>query len=241
VRSVVVSVHDVAPPHVDALRALLQALDDLGATVRVLKVVPNLGGRWPVRESADLQALLRSEVSRGSEVVVHGYTHRTEGPLRGPRAVRLRARWFAPQDAEFLSVPPEEALRRVRAGLEELAACGLDAAGFCAPGWLEPPWLASVLRGAGFRYRVTLGCVHDLLSGRCVRTPWFGAVGAGGLHELLVHVGGSAGSWLARTPYPVVKAFFHPQRPHTWAPQLARLRRALRRRKPVTYRALLDA
>lgn len=238
---VVVSVHDVAPPHVDALRALLRALDALGATVRVLKVVPNFGGRWPVRESGELVALLRAEVGRGSEVVVHGYTHRTAGPLRGPWSARLRARGFAPHDAEFLSVPPEEAERRLREGLEELAACGLRATGFCAPGWLEPPWLADLLRGAGFRYRVTMGAVDDLVTGRRVRTPWFGSVGAGGAHELLVHLGGLAGAWLGRTRYPVVKAFFHPQNPHTWQPQLKRLRRALRHRRPSTYRALLDA
>ncbi len=241
VPSVVVSLHDCAPPHLDGLRALLRALDGFGASPRVLKVVPNYAGSWPLRESAELVQLLHLEVAAGSELVLHGYTHRTAGRLEGGPAARVRARWFAPRDAEFLSLPPEEAESRLRAGLEELAACGLKAAGFCAPAWLAAPWTVDLLRRLGFRYHVTMGCVHDLATGRRVPTPWFGAVGTGGVHELLVHAGGFAGAWLSRTGYPVVKAFFHPQRPETWGPQLARLRRALRGRRCVTYSALLNA
>jgi len=241
VPSVVVSLHDCAPPHLDGLRALLRALDGLGAFPRVLKVVPNYAGSRRLRESPELVQLLRVEVAAGSELVLHGYTHRTAGPFSGGPAARVRARWFAPQDAEFLSLSPEEAESRLRAGLEELAACGLKAAGFCAPAWLAPPWTVDLLRRLGFRYHVTMGSVHDLATDRRVPTPWFGAVGAGGVHELLVHLGGFAGAWLSRTGYPVVKAFFHPQRPETWGPQLARLRRALRGRRCVTYAGLLDA
>ncbi|MCS7235122.1 MAG: DUF2334 domain-containing protein [Armatimonadota bacterium] len=236
---VVVSVHDVAPPYLPGLRALLSELDRLQAFPRVLKVVPNLDGRFPLHRSAELVDLLRAEGAAGSEVVLHGYTHRTSGPLADGWTVRLRAAAFAPHDAEFVSVGPAEALRRLQAGLEELNRCGLRAYGFCAPGWLGARWLPELLRASGFRYHVTMGWLHDLVGSRRVWTPWFGSVGTGGVHELLVHVGGAAGAWAGRTRWGVVKAFFHPQRP-TWAPQLERLRRALRRRRPVTYAALLD-
>ncbi len=241
VARIVVSVHDVTPPHLAAVRTLLVLLDRLDARPRVLKVVPNWAGRWLLAESPELVALLQAEARSGSEVVLHGYTHRTAGPLRAPWPVALRARYFAPHDAEFLSVDRTEAHWRLRAGREALTAAGLRVVGFCAPGWLAPPWLEDVLVELGFRYQVTLGCVHDVATGRRRLTPWFGAVGVGGLHELLVHAGGAAGSLLARFPTPVVKAFFHPQRPHTWRPQLDRLRRALSTRQPTTYRALLDA
>ncbi len=236
-----VSVHDVAPPYLVCVRILLALLDRLGARPRVLKVVPNFAGRYPLSESPELVKLLQTEVQSGSEVVLHGYTHRTAGPLQAPWPTRLRARWFAPQDAEFLSIDRAEATWRLRAGRNALAALGLKAAGFCAPGWLAPPWLPEVLSELGFRYQVTMGCVYDLARGRRRITPWFGSVGAGGLHELLVCVGGAPGAWLTRTPVPVIKAFFHPQRPRTWEPQLARLRRALRTRQPTTYGALVDA
>jgi len=49
-----------------------------------------------------------------------------------------------------------------------------------------------------------------------------------------------AGAGLGRTAYPVVKAS-STLRSRTWIPQLARLRRLLRDRRPVTFRALLDA
>ncbi len=231
--------HDVAPPHQEGVRALLRALDTLGARPRVLKVVPNLDGRWPLRQDSELVQLLRAEVAAGSEVVLHGYTHRTAGPLPGSLPVRLRAVLFAPHDAEFLTLSPEEAEGRLRAGLEELRTVGLQAEGFCAPGWLAPAWLGPLLQGLGFRYHLTMGCVHDLTTGRRLLAPWFGSVGTGGLHEFLVHVGGTLGAGAARTPYSLVKAFFHPQNPRTWGPQLTRLRRALRTREATTYRALL--
>lgn len=142
--AVVVSVHDVAPPDLEGLRALLRALDGIGARPRVLKVVPHFAHRWSLGEDPALVQLLREEVAIGGELVLHGYTHRTEGPLRGSPTSRLRAQWFAARDPEFLSVS-------------------------------------------------------------------------------------------------VVKAFFHPQGAHTWGPQLARLRRALRGRQPTTYRVLIDA
>lgn len=236
-----ISIHDVAPPHLEGVRALLQALDALGARPRVLKVVPNLAHRWPLRQDPALVQLLREEVASGSEVVLHGYTHRTQGRLQGSLPARLRARWFAPRDAEFLSLSQEEAERRLRAGLRELQEVGLVPVGFCAPAWLAPAWLGPILRRVSLRYSVTMGALHDLATGRRVWTPWFGAVGASGVHEFLVHLGGTLGSGLARTDYPVVKAFFHPQGAHTWGPQLARLRRALRSRQPTTYRALVHA
>lgn len=239
--AVVVSVHDVAPPHLEGLRALLRALDGIGARPRVLKVVPHFAHRWSLGEDPALVQLLREEVAIGGELVLHGYTHRTEGPLRGSLRSRLRAEWFAARDAEFLSISEEEAQRRLRAGLEQLREAGFAPVGFCAPGWLFSPWLARLLRRLGFRYHVTMGGLHDLVTGRRLWVPWFGAVGAGGAHEFLVHLGGALGAGLARTRYPVVKAFFHPQGAHTWGPQLARLRRALRGRKPTTYRVLIDA
>ncbi|GBD30121.1 hypothetical protein HRbin32_01221 [bacterium HR32] len=236
---IVVSVHDVAPPNLAAVRTLLSLLDRLGVRPRVLKVVPNFAGRWPLAESPELVRLLQAEVRSGSEVVLHGYTHRTAGSLQARWPTRLRARWFAAQDAEFLSLSPDEAERRLRAGLEQLRTVGLQAEGFCAPGWLAPAWLGPLLRALGFGYHVTMGSVHDLATGRRLLAPWFGSVGTGGLHEFLVHVGGTLGAGAARTPYPLVKVFFHPQSPRTWGPQLARLRRALRTRQVTTYRALL--
>ncbi len=238
---VVVSVHDVAPPYLQAVRELLHVLDGLGARPRVLKAVPQFRGRWPLAGCPELVDLLRAEVAAGSEVVLHGYTHTTAGPLGGSWPTRLRAWVFAPRDAEFLSVDPAGAEGRLRAATEHLAELGVRPVGFCAPGWLAAPWLPDLLRRLGFRYHVTMGCLHDLQAGRRLLLPWFGSVGAGGLHESAVHVAGSPGAWLATTRYPVVKAFFHPQRPQTWAAQLVRLQRALRTRSPTTYRELLGA
>ena len=92
---VVVSVHDIASPLTSEVCHLLAALDAIGARPRVLKVVPNADGTRDLRDDPALVRVLAAEVAAGSEVVLHGYTHRVAGPLRGPWSTCLRARHFA--------------------------------------------------------------------------------------------------------------------------------------------------
>ena len=237
------SVHDVSPLHLAEVRWLLGRLDGVGARPRALKVIPNERGAAPVGDDAGLVALLREEISGGAEIVLHGYTHRTVGALRGSAPERLRARLFARDSAEFLSLTRDEASRRIEAGSAALADLGIPAIGFCPPAWLADRRLASVLRDAGFRYIVTFARLHDL-ERRVRRTiPAVGYMGAGSVQERLVAMERAlvlaAGSRL-----PVVRVFLHPQgasRSRACASVLRALDGLLRERDPVTYAALLDA
>ncbi|MER3405016.1 MAG: DUF2334 domain-containing protein [Chloroflexota bacterium] len=239
-RWLIISVHDVSPAHGSEVSRLLALLDGLGARPRVLKVVPNEAGRGDLRQHPDLVALLHREVQQGSELVLHGYTHRASAPPRGPWAVRLRARLFARSAAEFVALTNEEMLRRILAGRHILHAVGLDAQGFCAPGWLALPELQAVLRAAGLRYYISMGSVQDLLTGQRILTQWLGYMGADPLQEWLI---GRAGRMTLRLAprLPVLKLFLHPQGAPTapacrWA--LQSLERLLPCRVPVTYRQL---
>ena len=69
-RSLIVTVHDVAPPFAAGVRRLLNELDRRAIRPRVLKVVPCYAGRWPLADDTDLCRLLRAEVAAGSEIVV---------------------------------------------------------------------------------------------------------------------------------------------------------------------------
>src|SRR5579875_1511025 len=120
----VVSIHDVAPATLGDVRYLLDALDEMGARPRVLKVIPNADGHGDVRAYPALVRLLADEVAAGSEVLLHGYTHRAAGPLRGPWPRRLRARLFAGTAAEFLTLDIAATRERLDAGRQMLRDCG---------------------------------------------------------------------------------------------------------------------
>lgn len=239
----VVSVHDIAPSTLAETRWLLSALDRAGVGARVLKVVPAEDGPGDLRGHPELGPLLREEVARGSEVVLHGFTHRTAGPLRGAAWDRVRARLFGPQAAEFLSIDGETMRQRIEDGREILGALDLVPRGFCAPGWLAAPELPGVLRSLGFRYDLRFGSIRDVESGRVLRVPGFGHMGGGPRQERLVGIEGRLvrGLW-ARAP--LLRVFLHPQ----GAPQSTACRAVLdivahlaRRRRPSTYLQVLDA
>lgn len=245
-RRLVVSVHDVSPPNLAEVRWLLERLDALGARPRVLKVIPNEAGRAPVGEDQGLVDLLHHEATHGSEIVLHGYTHRAAGRLRGSAVDRLRARLFAGDTPEFLSVTWEEAARRIEAGRAALNEAGVPPAGFCPPAWLADGDLGDLLRKRGFRYLLTFGGLHDLERGRLRTMRAVGYMGAGPIQERLVAVerllmvAASTGSPAA---FPVLRVFLHPRaasRSPACSAVLRSLERLLRSRTPVTYAALLD-
>lgn len=240
---VVVSVHDVSPANLRQVRWLLRRLDEMGAQPRVLKVIPDEGDDRRADRDADLMALVRDEVGAGSEVVLHGYTHRTEGRLHGRVIDLLRARLFAARSAEFLSLSRDEAAVRVSGGLQVLAAMGVRPIGFCPPAWLADRRTPAVLRAAGLRYFVTFLWLHDLERRRRRALPPLGYMGASPRQERLVAMERllvSAG--MSRLP--VARVFLHPQGAsgsRACAAVLRTLSRLVATRTPVTYAALLDA
>jgi predicted deacetylase len=234
----VVAIHDVTPECLDEIRFLINALDQFVARPRVFKVVPQ-----HLPESLDLVALLREEQERGSEIVMHGFTHETSGRLRGPLPGRLRARIFAPRAAEFISLSPADMEARLRAGREIFSTAGLRIRGFCAPGWLGSPELRAALRGTGFGYEVTMTRVIDLQAGRGIATAWIGYMGAGAVQEQFVGV--ADGLNLLTAPlYRVLKVFLHPQ--HARSSSACRrildvIPTLMRDRSLVTYGQLIGA
>ena len=238
----VLSVHDVSPLHLADVRWLLGRLDDLGAAPIVLKVVPLEEGTAAIGEDLGLVALLREQLTRGAEVVLHGYTHRAAGPVHGTTLLRLRAALFAGPTAEFLSLSRDEAATRVRAGVAALEALGARPLGFCPPAWLADERLPSILRECGLRYFVTIGALHDLERRRRRTIPALGYMGADVTQERLVAAERRLVMALQRR-IPVVRVFLHPQgarRSRACAAVLRTLERLLTVRTPVTYATLLD-
>lgn len=240
----VVAVHDVAPSSLDEVRWLLARLDELGIRRRVLKAIPAPEG-VEIDPQSEVAGLLRDEQAAGSEIVVHGYTHRTAGPLRGSPLDTTRARLFAPDDAEFLSLDRNEAARRLARGRAVLEDAGLAVKGFCAPGWLAPSAIDGLAAEQGYAYVIGLVRIADLARRTTRTVPPFGYMGADRTQERLVGIGGdtslSLHHWLGdRVPH--VRAFLHPSGASTSdvaARTLERIARLAAHEPVVTYAQLL--
>lgn len=214
-------------------------------TKRVLKVVPADDGD-ELGADAELAELLRQEQANGSEIVQHGYTHRTVGAFRGSTLDEVRARLFAAEDAEFISVDRDLARTRLRDGRVALERAGLEVHGFCAPGWLAAPWLDDLLEEEGYRYSIGLLRVADFARRRHRTVPAFGYMGAGTVQERLVSLGGDTSIGLHRWltgELPHLRAFVHPQRASSSADcsrVLGWIGRIAANESVTTYSALLD-
>lgn len=242
-QKVVIAIHDVAPSHAVDVRYLLDACDAMGARPLTLKVIPNQDGRYDLRNYPEFASLLAREAASGSEILLHGYTHRIAHPIRGLGPRQIRGRLLAGSAAEFLTLSPRQTRERLLAGRRILQEVGLDPRGFCAPGWLASPRLPRHLWQCGFRYYVSMLAVHDVADGRRVWTPWLGYMGAGPTQERLVALGGHAWMAVAQTA-PVLKVFLHPQGARTSAACahiLSLLPHLIATRRIVSYGSLLAA
>ena len=241
-RRIVVSVHDIAPSTAGDVRWLLAQLDAIGIRRRVLKVIPNEAGVGDIRTDLDLVNLLRDEAAAGSEIVLHGYTHRSAGPPRGNPLLRLGVRLFAPKDSEFATLQHREAVRRLAVGRDVLGELDLAPVGFCPPAWMAPNSLDADLAAAGFRYIVRVAAITEVAQKRRRWVPAVGYMGAPPAVERMTRFDNAA---ITHSPFGIetLRVFLHPQRAQESA-DCAAVLRALPHwaegRRAITYAEMLD-
>ncbi len=226
----VVSVHDVSSATLGEAGTAIERLDRLGARPLVIHVIPS-------PPSGALAELVRRERRRGSQIVLHGLTHRAAGALRGPALLRLRAQVFAGGAAEMLTVERTDLVERLRRGRALLSEMGADVDAFCAPGWLSPPGIAAAMRTAGLRYQVGMWSVTDVVTARVRWTLPLGYMGVGGIHEDLIALLGGL-TLVARPVAPTIAGFLHPHGVATSRAAtrtLYQIARLLEERRPATY------
>ena len=161
-----VSIHDVAPSTLDAVRRWTGFLDERDV-VSTLLAVP---GPWRGTALADDPVTtdwLSVRVDGGDEVGLHGWAHRAEGSRRGARA-RL-GRGIARGAEEFWALDDDEATRRIQDGLDVLVGAGLRPVGFTPPGWLISGAARRSVHRCGLRYVADHRGARSATS--CVRAP----------------------------------------------------------------------
>jgi predicted deacetylase len=166
--SVVISLHDVSPATFDESRRWLQLVERHGL-VATLLVVP---GRWrgsAPADSVEFVEWLKAAASRGHELSLHGWEHRSVSRSLSRSAHRsglhrLIGRVLARGCEEFWMLGYDEAHRRVEQGLVALRECGVRTRGFTPPGWLSSPESRAALRDLDVDYTTSQFTVRDLVS-----------------------------------------------------------------------------
>ena len=239
-KQLIVSIHDVAPPHRARVERLLDALQSAGVTRRSLLVIPNLRGESPIDRDASFCDWLRHRQQEGDEIVLHGYEHVAVGVPR-TRLERLKNRWYTQGEGEFLALSYAEASDRIARGAAMLAAAGVRASGFIAPSWLINDDGLRAARNRGFDYTNSYFDVTDLVSNRRHIVPTL-VFGPGHLNEDLgVALQGFAVRFLAHCP--AVRVVLHPpniDHPQRFARILHMIERLRRDRDATTYAQLLE-
>jgi predicted deacetylase len=161
------SIHDVTPCHLNAVRNLRERLAACGVSAVTLLVVPRFHGD-ALERSPHMLRFLRDRVAAGDEVCLHGFFHRQSGSLRG--LARLRSALFTAGEGECLCAGDfTPFLRDGRALLEDII--GARVRGFVAPAWLEPPGFARLLAAEGFCWHEDRFWLEQLAPPRRVATP----------------------------------------------------------------------
>ena len=145
--TVLVSLHDVAPPFTRQLHELWSLCLGLGVRPALL-VVPNWHGRHPIAGDRRFLDWVHARVEQGARVFLHGERHDEVGSARA-LGDHWRAMGRTAREGEFLSLGYLEARARIERGLAALAHGGLVPIGFIPPAWLARAATRDAARDAG--------------------------------------------------------------------------------------------
>lgn len=251
-RALVVSLHDVAPPHLARLRRAEERFRKLGIPCVQYLFVPDFHGTAPAARDPEFLAWCRAPRPFEISWWLHGYRHLDDASADDGAALsrkdRLRRRFLTGGEGEFLPLDATEHARRLHAGLDVFAEClpGVRPAGFVAPAWLyRAEALFPALRAHGLERTEDHHALHDLRGNavRSVPAPVVTWATRNLPYRLLSLAVCPARAWWFRRA-PVLRVALHPHdfdHPATAANAEAVLRRALRDRTCVLPEHVLAA
>lgn len=204
--TLLVSIHDVAPPNLPAVRRLWQLCREAGI-VPALLVVPDWHGSAPIERDAEFLAWLRGAVTEGAEVVLHGERHDEAGRPRG-LADEVRAAGRTAREGECLTLDAPELEALVARGLARLRALGFPSRGFVPPAWLMRPEARPGVYAAGVTFTEDEGAIY-LAGGRRIASPavrWSTRTAFRARASVLV----AEWRWRSQRRAPVMRLALHP-------------------------------
>src|SRR5213080_5152094 len=163
--SLVVSLHDVAPPTQQITTTIISELGRQGVRVCSILVVPDYHHQGFFTRHREFVTWLRGLEADGHEIVIHGYFHERPPLKRESLHDKLLTRFYTRNEGEFYDLSYEEALRRITTARDEFRAQGLKPRGFIAPAWLLGDEAERAACDAKMEYTSRLRSVCDLRSG----------------------------------------------------------------------------
>jgi predicted deacetylase len=241
-RSLIVSIHDVAPPFAKQIDAILYRLKQLGVPRCSLLVVPDYHGGGRADRNPAWVAKLKSWQAEGHEMVLHGYFHRVEENGSPDLKNALLRNVYTASESEFLELDGPEAAKRLKLGLEVLGNAGLAPKGFVAPAWLMNGQVLKALGELGFEYTNTLKKIIDLKSGRDCDC-WSQVYSSRSWWRRLTSVAWNECLWRRNRGREVVRISIHPPEiryPMLWSHLESLVAGAVEGRKTLTYVEFVD-
>lgn len=170
--SLILVLHDVAPETWPDYQRFVAEVDEIGGIPISWLVVPDFHKRSPVASALPFQRLLHGRLTRGDELVLHGYHHCDDGPApRGLREYFMRRVYT--WEGEFYGLNEPQAFARLEAGVELFAKMGWPLYGFVAPAWLLSEGTRRALRTLPLTYTSDVAHFYWL--------PEFAAIDAPGI------------------------------------------------------------
>ncbi len=204
--TLLVSVHDVAPPNLPAVQQLWQSCRRAGV-VPALLVVPDWHGQAPIEQDAGFLDWLRGAVHDGAEIFLHGERHDEVGRPRTPLDA-LRAAGRTAREGECLTLDAAGLEALVARGLARLRALGFDPVGFVPPAWLMRADARPGIHAAGAVLTEDEAAIY-LGGGRRVATPalrWSARSALRAHASVLV----ASARWHRRRQTPLMRLALHP-------------------------------
>jgi predicted deacetylase len=165
-RSLIISLHDVAPSSWDITKKILAEVGRIGGSACSVLVVPDYHHEGSMVGNQPFVSWLRELESDGHEIVIHGYFHERPRQVAESLYGRFMTRVYTQDEGEFFDLDYEEATQRITRARDEFRAAGLKPHGFIAPAWLLGAEAERAARDCGMEYTTRLGAIRDLRSGK---------------------------------------------------------------------------
>lgn len=169
-KSLIISLHDVAPASANLSRQWMKLFNQRGVKVSML-VIPGPWRKSQLTEFTPFTKWLAEEVKLNHEVVLHGWEHKSVEPLNSQNLRSLIGRIAARGCEEFWCLDYEQASERIVLGQSKLENLGHRPIGFIAPGWMSSKETINALQDLEFDYTTSHLQIKDLYRERKYFAP----------------------------------------------------------------------
>jgi predicted deacetylase len=179
-KTLCVSVHDVAPRTWPQCERLLHAIHAVAAIPVTLLVVPAYH-HHAAAPGMHYERCLERRLACGDELALHGYTHLDEAAAPTAWRDKFTRTIYTRSEGEFYAIDAAEARRRLELGMAWFAQRHWPVEGFIAPAWLLGHGAWAALMDFPFSYTTTMRRFYLLPTRQAllspslvytVRSPW---------------------------------------------------------------------